>query len=71
MKPYRVRVRKLCFGHYAIERRSWPWSFWRECNDWRDRTSDQAEAVRRAAYLLSGGEVIPHSRIAAQLKEKS
>lgn len=62
MNPFRVRVRQLVFGYYAVESKQWPWSMWREDSAFHNRTLDRSEAIRRAKALMDA-EVISHKQI--------
>ena len=62
MKPFRVRVRQLVFGYYAVESKQWPWSTWKEERSFHRRATDRAEAIRRAKALMDA-EVISHKQI--------
>ena len=62
MTPYRVRIRQMEFGYYAIELRHWPWSFWKEEKNWGRRTKDRDEAIRRAKSAINR-EIITHKQI--------
>ena len=68
MKPYRIRIRHLPYGNWAVEYRRWPWSFWREENIYHSRATTNEEAMARAKYLLTGGSIIPHEAIVALLR---
>jgi len=62
MRPFRVRLKLLPFGNYAIQVRQFPWSWWREDKTFEDRTMSLEESLKRARYLMSDN-FIPHKEI--------
>lgn len=67
MRLFRVRVRRLVHGNYAVERLSFPWLWWRECPEWDTRTPTKDEAIKRATALLTT-EIIGQREIQAAIR---
>jgi hypothetical protein len=58
----RYRIRELPAGYYAIEfKRHW-WSRWEEECEWRRRTDDLYEAIKRAR-TLAAPKIVSHEEI--------